>query len=358
VESQLKNRPILPVTEISGKAFDRGYQYGTKFKQVITDFTEAFLYGTDPIGFSNLSRDQAVRYAKKYVPYIEDYSPDLAEQVRGVAEGSGRLYEEIVLVNLMEERLGLIGTGCTGFAATGKATTTGEAYLGQNWDANVESVKMNSVFLLREKPDVGPDILVYTYAGNVANAGMNSNGVAISWTSVPRLEYQVGVPTYLIVAEILRQKRIGNAVEAVLRAKRAGCFQFFIGDATETYSVEATPSDVDISYSTRYIGHSNHYTSEKFRMKQDMSKLSGSTINRCNRMTRLLEENCGRIDLNICISALRDHVNYPHSICQHPMQEEKKTGVTYDSWVMIPAEKEWWFARGPPCLNEYKKYSF
>jgi isopenicillin-N N-acyltransferase-like protein len=75
-------------------------------------------------------------------------------------------------------------------------------------------------------------------------------------------------------------------------------------------------------------------------------------------MKRILEENCGRIDMNTCIGALRDHVNYPHSICRHPMPEEKITSMTYDSWVMIPAKKEWWIARGPPCLNEYKKYTF
>jgi isopenicillin-N N-acyltransferase-like protein len=367
LENQLRNRPSLTLIELSGKPFERGRQYGARLKGPLGKFVDGFLYSSDPMGFQNLSRDLAVRLARKHSPFLEEYSPELLEEMKGIADGSGRLYEEILMVNLMEERSGLTTAngsdwtsnrpGCTGFAATGKATGTGETILGQSWDGNFDSVKWNSSVLLKEKRNVGPDILVYTYPGNIANAGMNSNGISISWTSVPALEYGVGVPTYSIVAEVLRQKRIGDAVEAVMNAKRAGCFQFFIADATEIYSLEATPSDVDVTYSTKYMAHANHYTSEKFRSKQDMSSLGGSTINRCNRMNGIMEENCGSIDLNVCMNAFKDHVNYPYSICQHPVPEENKTFVTYDCWVMMPAKKEWWLARGPACMNEYKKYT-
>lgn len=368
MESKLKDRPNLTLAELSGNAYDRGYQYGIKLKGLINNFVEVFLYGDDPIGFSNLSKDQALKKGRKYAPFIEDYSPEIAEEIKGIAEGSGKIYEEIIMVNLMEERAYLSDTECTGFGVTGKATINEETYIGQNWDATIESIKMKSVFLIKEKLNHGPDILAYTYPGNVANAGFNSNGISLSWTSVPQIGNQIGVPTYVIVAEILRQKRIGDAIEAVLRAKRAGCFQFFIGDATEAYSIEATPDDVDIAYINTYLGHANHYISEKFILKQDLSKLSeklrfkwyrsslGCTINRCNRMNRILGDNYGNIDLETCINTLRDHVNYPYSICRHPITEENITGVTYDSWVMVPAKKEWWIARGPPCLNEYKKY--
>jgi hypothetical protein len=74
-------------------------------------------------------------------------------------------------------------------------------------------------------------------------------------------------------------------------------------------------------------------------------------------MNRILEENCGSIDLNICKNAFKDHVNYPYSICQHPVPDEKKMVATYDCWVMVPAKKEWWLSRGPACMNEYKQYT-
>jgi len=361
---KLKDRPDLILETVSGSAYDRGFQYGEKFKNSINNFVDIFLYGNDPLGFSNLSKDQVRKIGRKFAPFIEDYSSEIAEEMKGIAEGSGRTYEEIVVVNLMEERSYLNKEGCTGFGATGRATLNGETYIGQNWDADIRSIKMKSVILIKEERKNGPDILVYTYFGNVANAGMNSNGISVSWTSVPRLGFQVGVPTYVIVAEILRQKRIGDAVEAVLRAKRAGCFQFFIASATEIYSIEATPDDIDITYVDTCLGHANHYISDKFKTRQDFSKLAqfydrsnlGCTINRCNRMNRILNDNYGNIDLEICKTALRDHVNYPYSICAHPIPEEKKTGVTYDSWIMIPAKREWWIARGPPCLNKYKKY--
>jgi isopenicillin-N N-acyltransferase-like protein len=359
--SQIKPEHPLQVLELSGSANDIGYNFGTKYKDSIKLFLDWFYEQFQ----GKMDVVQALRHASKYIPYIEDYSPTISDEMHGMARGSERRYEEIVMISLHEEIQNFTGSGCTALAATGQATMKNETYLGQNWDENYENYRNGGLpILLDVKPDVGPNYLAYTYPGLPAAAGLNSYGIGLSWNSVPRLELTVGVPTYIIVAEILHQKTIGDALGAIIKAKRAGCFNFVLGDGNgEIYDVEATPSDLDIRYCDDYVGHANHFVSEALRGKQRWDIIcegrNPSTLIRHNRMNRLLRQNFGDIDLGACMNLLKDHLNYPYSICRHPDPERtpKERGITYDSWVMVPKREEWWIAHGPPCVNEFHKYT-
>ena len=348
----MKSKSLFTL-ELSGEPYDRGHRYGEACKNLIARMIEEQFYQE----FSGrLTKDQMLKHARKYEPFIQNYSPEIAEELKGMADGSGRSYDEIVMVNALEEREAF--SQCTAFAATGKATKDRETYVGQSWDG-MESEwwdgDIGLLFKVRRKN--GPDTLNYTNPGILSCAGLNSKGISINWNTVPRLEMTTGVPTYIIVAEILRQKTLGDALDAVLRADRAGCFNFVITDDTELYAVEATPNDVDLFYSGEYMGHANHFVSDKFHSKQKIEY--SSSIIRHNRMNRLLKENCGEIDLQTCMSFFRDHVNYPHSICCHPGDDPdpKQRWLTLGSWVGIPSKREFWIAHGSPCENEFVKFS-
>lgn len=345
--------------EVSGSAYERGYKYGETCKTLINRMLEEAFY-TELKG--KWTKDQLLRESKKFIPFIEDYSPEIAEELRGMADGSEKSYEEIVLINLLEEEPYFEVKRCTAFAVTGNATKNGETYQGQNWDGLEREWWNGEISLLiKIKRKEGPDILDYTNPGILASAGINSKGISLSWNTVPRIEpLRKGVPTYLLVAEVLRRKNIQDALEAVVEAERAGCFNFIITDETEIYDIEATPKDVDITYDTEYIVHANHYVSQKFQAKQIINKHVLNSIIRHNRLKKLVKTNLGKIDLNTCMNFLRDHVNYPNSICRHPGEEKdpKLRGLTLDSWVIVPAKKEIWIAHGPPCQSEYIKYTF
>ena len=341
--------------ELSGEPYDRGHKYGEACKNLIARMIEEQFYQE----FSGrLTKDQMLKHARKYEPFIQNYSPEIAEELKGMADGSGRSYDEIVMVNALEELGAFESSRCTTFAATGKATRDGVTYAGQSWDG-MESEwwdgEIGLLFKVRRKN--GPDALNYTNPGILTCAGLNSKGISINWNTVPRLEMTTGVPTYIIVAEILRQKTLGDALDAVLRADRAGCFNFVITDDTELYAIEATPNDVDVLYSGEYMGHANHFVSDKFRLRQNVEY--SSSIVRHNRMNRLLKENFGEIDLQTCMSIFRDHVNYPSSICCHPVDDPdpKQRWLTIGSWISIPSKREFWIAHGSPCENEFTKFS-
>src|SRR6056297_2634955 len=235
--------------EISGNQFDRGKEYG-KLKKDSIEILIKYVYKT----------------------FLKDQnSKDIYEELRGIAKGSNKLLEEIVMIHMQEETSGFTSHNCTTFASTGKATINGETFIGQTWDISKNLCENAGAFLLKEKVDKGPAILAYTYAGMLAGAGMNSKGISLVWNSVPRLKINVGVPTYIIIAEILRQDKIGDALAAIFSAKRAGCFNFLIADTSEIYNIEVTPDDVHISYSDTFLTHTNHFLSDKFKNMQDIA---------------------------------------------------------------------------------------
>lgn len=76
-------------------------------------------------------------FAIKYQPYLETTCPAYVTEMRGVAEGAGVTYEDILALNVRTEiAFGAFNDGCT--AISWKAGE--KSYLAQNWDWNTEFV--------------------------------------------------------------------------------------------------------------------------------------------------------------------------------------------------------------------------
>ena len=78
-----KNRKV-PVISISGSPHELGRQHGSQAKAAVQENVHFYLdlwkY------FSGVERDQVLRDAQKFIPYIEKLDPELLEELKGVAE--------------------------------------------------------------------------------------------------------------------------------------------------------------------------------------------------------------------------------------------------------------------------------
>jgi len=361
VETVLRPKFGLKRFEVSGDPYERGHSYGETYRQNISRFLEEQYYDLYTLGKTReASKEDMLKFAKRYAPYIEGYSPEIFEEMRGLADGSGKAFEEIVLISMHEEK-SIFGEKdlmkhCKVVAATGSATIDGETYIGQTWDAGYQDFwEGDQPLLLHERRSSGPDILAYNYPGLIAAAGINSEGISLTWTSTPRAPFVVGVPTYVIIGEVLRKKTIGEALQAIVNPKRAGSFKFTIADKNgEIYVIEATPSHHHLIYVDDFYGYSADFESEEIRRE---AKVYGSEWLpvAANRARKLLKTACGKLDINVLKSVLSDH---PY-ICVHPVFKEGKWtgGISRASWIMVPPKREWWITHGPPCQNELIKYT-
>lgn len=348
--------------EISGEPAERGLEYGQKLKNKIKDTIDFFHRYNE---YQGVSLKESRDIIAKFLPYIKEYSPTLERELQGIATGAGVNYADLIMISLNEERnIFNHGNNCTVFAATGNSTKNGQVIIGQTWDNFLEWTENFSDLLLIRRSKKDPDVISYSYPGMLAAAGLNSSQLAVCWNSVPRLNIKIGVPTYLIIAEILRQRSLKDALAVVLKAKRAGCFNLVISNKDEIYNLEATAEDIEVSHYSSHFCHTNHYLTARFACQEPEAKTpkekkrKTSSIMRQKRMANLLDENSGQISPTISQMFLQDHFNHPQSICRHPESNSnyKDRLLTRAAWIIAPASKEIWYAGGPPCQNKFKKY--
>lgn len=84
---------------------------------------------------SKMDWNQVKEFALKYQPFLESNWPNYVSEMRGVAEGAGVSYEDILALNVRTEiAFGAFNDGCTALSWKGPESSI----LGQNWDWNIK----------------------------------------------------------------------------------------------------------------------------------------------------------------------------------------------------------------------------
>jgi isopenicillin-N N-acyltransferase-like protein len=359
--------PNFGIVEFTGAAHERGFQYGEKFAQNISEMLDrSYVFYKN---VANLSRDEILKTAGKFWPFIEEYSNEIAEELKGLSEGSKRKIEEITLLTSFNEiqfyyafaKISRYGrpAGCTSFCATEEATESGETLIGQNNDGSLHPNMDESDFLMKMRTDSGVEFLTLTIMGCPAFVGVNSKGIALCINAVSDGEFNIGVPFSVITRRILGSKTIGEAINAVITPERGAGANYLIADENgECYDIETTAGGFNYFYVDKCFGHANHYL-DRTKLSGYMQKTDANTIVRCNRMNKLLRRNFGKINLETCFGFLKDHVNYPTSICVHPNETlpAEMAMKTMDSIVISPEKREMHVTRDNPCKVPFRKYT-
>src|SRR5919108_3936481 len=140
----------IPLLTAEGDAYACGLAHGRRFTHEIADNVATYLRR---FAASGLDRDAADAEAERWLAAIAAQSPSYAEEMRGIADGSGQSGATIALLNARYELaftlLGQEATrqpaaagellevgpdGCTTFGLTPEVTTDRHTWLGQNWD--------------------------------------------------------------------------------------------------------------------------------------------------------------------------------------------------------------------------------
>jgi len=240
------------LTVIAGQPRERGRVYGQKFKEGIDTFLNREIYGAF-IGKPAL-KDQMLRYADACGREVRKFSPEVCDEMEGTAQGAGIRLEEVVLITLHEElyhKKALPSVDhCTAVAIGPPATKDGHTYVGQTWDWMPSVFGMSQMTLWKRA--VGPSLLAYGFPGMPCGAGLNSAGIAHTWTSAhdkggkiagPR----VGIPSYVLINHLLRQPTIKDVIAEAKRATHAGWFTFVMADGEgNLLNLEGSPAELAV----------------------------------------------------------------------------------------------------------------
>jgi isopenicillin-N N-acyltransferase-like protein len=198
-----------------------------------------------------------------------------------------------------------------------------------------------------------------TYWPLLVNIGLNAEGIGVTINSVYPTDGRVGVPRILCSRAVLNAATIGQAIRACVPKLRAGGYSYLLADHYgELYSVETSATTHTITYGDEgWLAHTNHYLSPKMQALEEPGTYSSSSV-RLHRARRLLQAQLGRVTVESLQALLRDHVNYPDSICMHedPAELPHEREQTLVSLVMDLTDRVMWAAPGPPCENQYVAY--
>src|SRR5262245_17560208 len=247
-ETKPAKPPTFAKTVISGKPHERGRQYGKELGPGIRSFLDKEIYAAF-VGKPS-PKDDMLRYAAACGKEVRAYAPVIFEELEGMADGSGLRLEELVLITLHEEMYykGVLPKvpHCTA-VAVGPPDTTSGGVVGQTWDW-METVFGLSSVLHWKRPE-GPSLLAYGFPGLWTGAGLNSAGLALTWTSAALGDKaqgaRIGIPSYVLLTHLLYQESLDAAEAEAKRARNAGWFTFVMGDAKgNLLNIEGSPKEM------------------------------------------------------------------------------------------------------------------
>jgi isopenicillin-N N-acyltransferase-like protein len=346
----------LPVIKVKGSPRERGRQQGEAAKSQILCALERYREILPPA--AKMTWEEVLREARKFLPYAEGGFPALVEELHGIAEGADVPFGEVWALNCYEELTNAReGWGCTSLAVRGDHTANGHVLMAHNEDWL--SADRDSIYLVCAEPDDGPPFLGMTYGVLLVNIGLNAEGIGVAIDSGYPSDEQVGVPRVLCSRAVLSARTIGEAIGACVPRLRAGGYIYLLADSNgELYCIETSATTHDVLYSDDgWLAHTNHYLSPKMQALEGAGLYVGSHV-RLNRARRLLQAQMGAVSVESLQALLRDHVNYPDSICAHeePADPPHERELTLVSLIMDLAERVMWAAPGPPCEGEYAAY--
>lgn len=376
---------------VSGTPEARGRRYGALARERILK-NLAFYADMFEKGWG-VPWAKAAMLAQSFIPHIEAHFPEGLLEMRGIAEGAGVAFEDILTLNCRSEILFAQPDGCSVFGVLPERSENGHTWLAQTWDwlrpagdatvvLRIDQVQKSEEGKEGEEGGEGeepeadgrsaqsaqsahpdrPSLLMVVEAGMIGGKGMNSAGIGVCLNATSVGRGRTGMPLHVLYRMILNAPTVSNAFEAVARARRAGAGTFNLGSAEGfLMSVEFTPDAVDVLMAEdEPLTHTNHYLSPLFRGEDALKSELGCTwvrLNRLRRLGRLHPEGFGRDSI---LEVLSDHANHPDSICSHedPADPEFRRMVTVYAMVMDLTERRMWVTEGNPCEGKVRAYGF
>lgn len=359
----MREQYSMRVVEASGSAYKLGFEIGSQCQDLARDMIED--RRRELKQKYNMDWDRARVIARKYLSFCEDSLPKDVEELKGYAEGAGLGLEEVFTLFCTYKKGEKHVFGCTDLVVSAGLTEEKHIFMAHNEDAYAKEAK--DICLVRGKPENAPAFLAVTFGGLIFSGGLNAAGLGFGQNTVTPNDTRVGIPIDRIFRALYGARTIVEALTYANLPDRESSYNNVMADSHgQIYSIEGSATDFELIYAGgSYLVHTNHYVTDK--MKRYESAIPHDTwaitrhmcsVARFNRASSLLGE-YEKISLPRIISIMRDHVNYPWSICRHVDEDAKPEYQvkTVCSSIADLTTQELWVCYGNPCSAEYERYT-
>ena len=336
---------------------DRGLGLGRAQAERIASTCDVYLRLFKHI--AGLEPDDVTRLGGEALQRIGGYAPYLADEIEGIASGSGVALEMIGALNARTEVLRAGRGECSTIACLGIATASGAPIGIQTWDWHDDLAGSWMRWTIDHAS--GHRVDTMTEAGIVGKVGVSSAGVAVLLNILGHRDDgpPIGVPV-----PMLSRSAIDNAADAVqalailstaeVSASSAVTVVADDEDGGAVCTVELSPAGPGFvtPNTAGVLTHTNHFLAEPGRSGDTMVREGPDSVLRLDHADRAMALLAADpIGEDAILGALRSHRGGSGAICCHPADE----AVFGDRWQTLatvtvePAEHRMTLRRGGPC---------
>ncbi len=359
----------LQVLVLEGTPRQRGLAHGKALKEPIHRVLQ--LWKADLAATYSMKADAFIeRFMAKtdFLGAMKKWTPELIEEVQGIAEGAGVDFPTLLVFQLMDEVWAsgaeVVAERCSslGFSRSGDRPTI----IAQNMDLPPYYDGFQLVLHIKSR-DSDLESLVLTVPGLIGLNGVNNKGVAVCCNTLLQLSHcRDGLPVACVVRGVLQQRSENEAAAFLGQVKHASGQNYIIGGPSQAVDLECSAGSVRAftpKGRSGVVWHTNHpLISEdydaRYRLLLEKKEVGGKEENTRARLA-CLEKRLGPdavVGLELIKSTLaaQDSKAYPVS---RPLGMQY--AFTFASTIMVLAAKpELHVASGPPHATAYEKLTF
>ena len=297
---QLTIKGNLRILEVAGTAYERGFRHGELLRNDIHELVRIWkedlrkTYQMDPdsfiVSFIN---------ATNFLPSIKKYTPNLLEELRGIAEGAEVNFNTMYAFQLVDE-VWVLGREI----ADGRCTSFGVRKTENNPTYNAQTLDLPlfhgyATLLSMKDPEANIKAFVLTFPGFIGANGMNDGPMSVCVNALTQLQpANNGLPVAFVVRGVLEKKTYSEAVEFLHTVGHAAGQNYIIADVNNMASFECSEHVVtpfipfegaDFTYHTNHPLTNGNYVAG-FVDKLDAQRVTLEQYNaRCRRFKSLKE---------------------------------------------------------------------
>ncbi|HEY1023704.1 MAG TPA: C45 family peptidase [Sphingobacteriaceae bacterium] len=265
---QAMSQREVPVIELSGTPYERGLQHGRQLKKEIAE-----VYGKWKESIrkeTGISADSVIAdflATTNFTPAIKKWTPDVLDEVRGIADGSGQNYHDVFAFQLIDEYWGYLDRKkyaggmehCSAMGVAGNSKRPG--YVAQNIDLDTWMHGYQVLLHIKGSRSV-PEQYHMSCAGSLGLAGMNGNRIGVVVNALTDLQASVdGLPVAYIIRGMVGRKNGNEALSFLKSVKHASGQNYIIGVRDSVFDFEASANQVvrfTPTGNAEVVYHTNH----------------------------------------------------------------------------------------------------
>ena len=363
---------IPRVLQLSGSPYERGLQHGRSLRPEIAK--QVGLWRQDLQEHSKMDPDAFVQkfFAETdFLPAIKRWTPELLDEIKGIAEGSGQPYQTILAYQMVDEIWVYFDKAnshhCSSLGVM--RSPSHPAYIAQNMD--LESFRDGSQVVLHiAAGPTTPEQFVFTVAGLIATNGMNKRSIAITTNTLLQLSASPdGLPVACVVRGVLARAKGEEALSFIKTIKHASGQNYILGVGDRIYDFEASAHKVvefRPSADGSVVYHTNHplanddlkpWHQKRIQAMTPEEKNRDNSEVRLNSLATHLRMPASAIDEQVVKTTLRSKDSKANPICRSLGVGDES--FSFGTTIMTLSDKPFFqVTMGPPDSNKFLRLEF